>query len=380
MQSDSVLIEAGWTGELPISHFSPFFMDYAEMESPTEHGEYYYFDGELEEEKGGHVQMDTFHIISVVIYCISFALGVIGNGLVIWITGFKTKRTVKSLWLMNLAVADFVFVLFLPLSIDYVVRSFHWSFGQVMCKLNSFVLVLNMYASVFFLTVISIDRYLSLGDLGRRWRCSTVGRAWVLCGCVWLTSAGLSSPVLVFRDTFEFRGQTVCYNNFHEHDADTAAMRHTVMVAVRTTVGFLLPFSAITVTGVLLAYRVHRSGSVRLSTFSKMMSAVILAFFLCWAPFHIFSLMELSVHSSRTLLHVLQAGFPLVTSLAFFNSCINPLLYVLCNKKVRQLLRSSCLNITKQSLRELSQSVSVTECVTVPGNVPSEASVAMTKL
>lgn len=330
--------------------------------------DYYMEYGDLEDLKVDHQQRETMHIISVVIYIICFVLGLIGNGTVIWVTGCKSKRTVNSVWLLNLAVADFVFVLFLPFYIDYILRDFHWAFGLVMCKINSFVSVMNMYASVLFLTVLSIDRYVSLAHHSLSQRYRTVERAWVICGCIWALAAALSCPALIFRDTVFIHDKVVCFNNFHAHDGHTAAVRHIIIVVIRTTVGFLLPFTAISVTGILLSIKVNQSErSVRLSSFSKTVSAVILAFFLCWVPFHIFSLMELSIHSSLYLHDILKMGFPLATSLGFFNSCINPLLYMLLGKKVRHILKQACLAITKSSLRDLSQSISVTEIESLPG-------------
>ncbi|KAL7385394.1 hypothetical protein ABVT39_021087 [Epinephelus coioides] len=339
--------------------------------------EYYLEYGDLEELKVEHRQRETMHIISVVIYIISFVLGLIGNGTVIWVTAFKSKKTVNSIWLLNLAMADFVFVLFLPFYIDYILRDFHWDFGVFMCKINSFVSVMNMYASVLFLTVLSIDRYVSLVHLNWSQRYRTTDRAWYVCCCIWAVAAITSCPALIFRDTMRLHDKVVCFNNFHTQDGHTAAMRHITIVVIRTTVGFLLPFSAICVTGILLTIKVNQSrGSVRLSSFSKTVSAVILAFFLCWAPFHTFSLMELSMHSSMYLHSILKAGFPLANSLGFFNSCINPLLYMLLGKKVRHILKRACLDITKSSLRELSQSISATEMESVPAvqqeSVPEE--------
>ncbi|KAK2906049.1 chemerin-like receptor 2 [Channa argus] len=328
--------------------------------------EYYMEYGDLEDIKVEHTQKETIHIISVVVYIISFVLGLIGNGTVIWVTAFKSKKTVNSVWLLNLAMADFVFVLFLPFYIHYILRDFHWEFGVTMCKLNSFVSVMNMYASVLFLTVLSIDRYVSVVHLNWSQRYRSVERAWVICGCIWVLAAALSCPALIFRDTVRLHEKVVCFNNFHAQDAHTAAMRHIIIVAIRTTVGFLLPFTAICVTGILLTIKVNQSrGTVHVSSFSKTVTAIILAFFLCWAPFHTFSLMELSIHSSLQLHNILKTGFPLVTSLGFFNSCINPLLYMFLAKKVRHILKRACLDITKRSLRELSQSISATEIESV---------------
>ncbi|KAG7227618.1 hypothetical protein INR49_005433 [Caranx melampygus] len=222
-----------------------------------------------------------------------------GNGIVIWVTAFKSKKTVNSVWLLNLAMADFVFVLFLPFYIDYILRDFHWDFGVAMCKINSFVSVMNMYASVLFLTVLSIDRYVSLVHLNWCQRYRTIGRAWAVCACIWAIAGALSSPALIFRDTMQL----------HKKDGHKAAMRHIAIVAIRTTVGFLLPFTAICVTGILLTVKVNQSGGlVRVSSFSKTVTAlngVINTF--------------LSTPTQHT-----ESWLPLATSLGFFNSCIKP--------------------------------------------------------
>uniref|UniRef100_W5LSG6 Chemerin chemokine-like receptor 2 n=1 Tax=Astyanax mexicanus TaxID=7994 RepID=W5LSG6_ASTMX len=323
--------------------------------------------GDFEETKAeGYIQKEALHIVSVVIYSLAFVLGVIGNGIVIWVTAFKSKRTINSVWLQNLAIADFVFVLFLPFSIDYVLRNFNWIFGWNMCKLNSFVCTVNMYASVLFVTVLSLDRYISLVHLSFCQSFRSVRWAWGMCALIWIVSMLLSSPALIFRETVQYQNKVVCFNNFHDEHGHTAVVRHIAMVLLRTTVGFLLPFATICITAILLARRMKQSSGVHISSFSRTVTAVVLAFFLCWAPFHVFSLMELGIHYSPYLHPILIVSFPLATSLAFFNSCINPILYVLISKNVWGILKKSCMNIAKQSLRELNHSLSATESVSIP--------------
>ncbi|XP_030642420.1 G-protein coupled receptor 1 [Chanos chanos] len=342
--------------------------DYDYENSSYEYLEY----GDFDDSKEGYTQKEVLHIISVVVYSISFVVGTLGNGIVIWLTGFRSKQTVSSVWLLNLAVADFVFVVSLPISIDYVLRDFHWKFGQVMCKLNSFICTVNMYASVLFLTAISLDRYVSLVHLNWSQRYRTLRHAWFVCRLIWVISGLLSCPALIFRETAQVHNKVVCFNNFHDESGHVVAMRHFALVIVRTTVGFLLPFCAISISGILLAFKMRTLNSVRVSSFSRTVSAVILAFFVCWVPFHTFSVMELSMHHSLYLFHVLRIGFPLASSLAFLNGCVNPILYVLLSKKVRTMLKQSCLVFSKRSLQELSQSVSGTESVSMPTNCPAE--------
>ncbi|XP_039474953.1 chemokine-like receptor 1 [Oreochromis aureus] len=104
----------------------------------------------------------SLNTVSLILYSLAFVLGVLGNGVVIWVTGFKMKKTVNTVWYLNLAVADFIFTAFLPLSVTYLASGFHWPFGKFMCKLNTTISSLNMFASVYILVVISVDRCVSV--------------------------------------------------------------------------------------------------------------------------------------------------------------------------------------------------------------------------
>ena len=76
-------------------------------------------------------------IAFLTIYSLVFVLGVLGNGVVIWVTGFKMKKTVNTVWYLNLPVADFLVSAFLPLTITEIAMDLHWPFGKFMCKTRS---------------------------------------------------------------------------------------------------------------------------------------------------------------------------------------------------------------------------------------------------
>ncbi|KAL7836393.1 hypothetical protein AOLI_G00276770 [Acnodon oligacanthus] len=100
---------------------------------------------------------DVTCIFYAVANVIVFILGVAGNGLVIWIAGFKVKKSVVSTWYLSLAMSDFIFCSFLPFSVVYMVKN-EWLFGRFMCKFTSFIMWLNMFSSIFLLVIISVDR------------------------------------------------------------------------------------------------------------------------------------------------------------------------------------------------------------------------------
>uniref|UniRef100_A0A8C8S793 G-protein coupled receptors family 1 profile domain-containing protein n=1 Tax=Pelusios castaneus TaxID=367368 RepID=A0A8C8S793_9SAUR len=165
------------------------------------------------------------HILSMVVYSIACLLGVTGNGLVIWIAGFKMKKTVNAVWFLNLAVADFIFTFFLPFSIAYTALGFHWPFGKLLCKLNSTIAFLNMFASVFLLTVISMDRCISVicPVWSRNHRTPKLASNIALV--TWSLAFIISSPYLIFRDTAtNSKNVTSCYNNFALEFHDKACL------------------------------------------------------------------------------------------------------------------------------------------------------------
>ncbi|KAG9334576.1 hypothetical protein JZ751_007397 [Albula glossodonta] len=317
----------------------------------------------------------SLNIMSVIVYCLAFVLGVLGNGVVIWVTGFKMKKTVNTVWFLNLAVADFLFTAFLPLSVAYTAMGFHWPFGKFMCKLNSTLSFLNMFASVYILVVISIDRCVSVVHPVWVQNHHSPRKASGVSLVVWLIALAMSAPYFAFRDTAPaYHDENVinCFNNFDlsQDDEVLRAFRHRAMIVTRFLLGFVVPFAIIVSCYVVLVHRLKRNRSLssRSGRPFKIIAAVITAFFLCWAPYHILVLIEMvnhmSVEYNPTLDHVTTIGIPIATSLAFLNSCLNPLLYVFMGQDFKDKVRKSLLVVletafTEEVSRSNSHSISV---------------------
>ncbi|XP_019368225.1 PREDICTED: chemokine-like receptor 1 [Gavialis gangeticus] len=321
----------------------------AQYENATEHKDYY---SSLQK---------SMHILSMVVYSIACLLGVTGNGLVIWITSFRMKKTVNAVWFLNLAVADFIFTFFLPFSIAYTALGFHWPFGKLLCKLNSTIAFLNMFASVFLLTVISMDRCVSLVFPVWSHNHRTPKLASNIALVTWVLALIMSSPYLVFRDTATHsKNITSCYNNFalsDDYNSEAARrlwrMRHEAMIVTRFLCGFLIPFMVILICYTIFAIRLKRRRLVRSTKPIRIIIAVTVSFFLCYFPYHVFSMMEMSKHSSsHELKMALYIGFPLASSLAFFNSCINPILYVFMGQDFRDTFQQSILSAFEGAFSE----------------------------
>ncbi|XP_068103028.1 chemerin-like receptor 2 [Hyperolius riggenbachi] len=332
---------------------------------------YEYYD--LEETPHDAREPQAVHIISIVIYSLAFLLGVPGNSMVIWFTGFKWEKTVSTLWFLNLALADLIFVLFLPLHITYVATDFHWYFGKVFCKLNSFIAILNMFASVFFLTVICLDRYVFLACPNFSNKHRTLAKAGIVSGIVWVTATFIASPALYYRDTTEVGNSiTICYNNFHETDISIKLKTHMSLTLIRFFIGYLFPLLTMIICYSSLTIKLKSQSKKENNKFFWMVLAIVVAFFICWTPYHIFSLLELNVHHNEAFREWLTVGMPISTSMAFVNSCINPILYVLISKVFREHLEASVAEIFKHTIRDISQTAAKSEQLVDSENNPTD--------
>ncbi|XP_055990687.1 C3a anaphylatoxin chemotactic receptor [Sorex fumeus] len=153
-------------------------------------------------------------VLSMVILSLTFLLGFPGNGLVLWITGLKMRRTVNTVWFLHLTLADFLCCLSLPFSLAHLALREHWPYGWLLCKIIPSVIVLNMFASVFLLTAISLDRCLLV--LKPVW-CQNhrkVRTALATCACVWASAFIMCIPVFVYRETFVVGNRSVCNYNY----------------------------------------------------------------------------------------------------------------------------------------------------------------------
>ncbi|KAM5262724.1 C3a anaphylatoxin chemotactic receptor [Ctenodactylus gundi] len=153
-------------------------------------------------------------IISMVILGLTFLLGLPGNGLVLWVAGLKMQRTVSTVWFLHLTLADFLCCLSLPFSLAQLAVRGHWPYGWFMCKLLPSVVLLNMFASIFLLTAISLDRCVVV--LKPIW-CQnhrSVRTAHIICGVIWMVAFLMCTPVFVYREILTTDNNTICSYNF----------------------------------------------------------------------------------------------------------------------------------------------------------------------
>lgn len=302
----------------------------------------------------------VLRILISTIYSVVCALGLVGNLLVLHLMKSKHawKKSSINLFVTGLAVTDFQFVLTLPFWAVENALDFTWPFGRAMCKIVSYVTATSMYASVFFLTAMSVARYRSVASALKSGRRRKRPSARCVSAVIWTAAVVAALPHAIFSTTATVSNEDLCLVKFPDRNGD-AQFWLGLYHAQKVLLGFLVPFGIISVCYLLLLRfvthkRANASGARRRSKVTKSVTIVVLCFFLCWLPNQALTawgiLIKLNaVHFSYEYYTAQVYVFPVTVCLAHSNSCLNPLLYCLMRREFRKALKELFWQIASPS-------------------------------
>ncbi|KAG5282193.1 hypothetical protein AALO_G00053280 [Alosa alosa] len=281
-----------------------------------------------------------FYVVVPIVYSVICAVGLTGNTAVIYVILKAPKmKTVTNMFILNLAIADELFTLVLPLNIaEHLLRC--WPFGEVLCKMILSIDHYNIFSSIYFLTVMSIDRYLVVLATvkSKRMPYRTYRAAKIISLCVWLLVILIVMPFTVFAGVYDDSNRKNCLLSFPspEHLWFKASRIYTLIL------GFAIPVSTICILYTLMLYRLR---NMRLNTNAKaldkakkkvtiMVFIVVAVCFFCWTPFHLSTIVALTTDLRTTPLLIGISYF--ITCLSYANSCLNPFLYAFLDDSFRK--------------------------------------------
>ncbi|XP_038639716.1 urotensin-2 receptor-like [Scyliorhinus canicula] len=290
--------------------------------------------------------------------------GIVGNVYTLVIVNHSIK-SVGSLYvyITNLALADLLYLFTIPFVVcTYFAKD--WYFEEIGCRVLLSLDLLTMHASIFILTIMSVERYRAVAmplDI----RASATCRK-VITMAIWLTSCLLTLPMMVMIHLKETTNPTgtakrICYPTWkpEAYKAYLTILFNTSVLAPGVIIGCLY---------IRLAQAYWVSGRMMLDIRNRtlkqkvlyMIFSIILAYWACFVPFWVWQLVKLYNYESlrlTPLAHMYVNFF--VTCLTYSNSCINPFLYTLLTKNYKDYAmhrsRSSTERVTFKRRRRGSQ-------------------------
>uniref|UniRef100_A0A3Q2ZXW2 G-protein coupled receptors family 1 profile domain-containing protein n=1 Tax=Kryptolebias marmoratus TaxID=37003 RepID=A0A3Q2ZXW2_KRYMA len=182
-------------------------------------------------------------VVVPVVFGLIFVVGVVGNTLVMVVIGrVKSSGGARALsptniFIMNLSVADLLFILFcVPLHAT-IYSLPEWVFGAFLCRFGHFFSNVTMLVSIFTLVAMSVDRYIAVVR-SKSFACVRSRRNALFGLCViWTLSLLCSVPVAqhyILTNHPRAPNSTFCWENW------SGAPRVAYKVSV-TLLGFVTP-------------------------------------------------------------------------------------------------------------------------------------------
>ncbi|KAM9854790.1 P2Y purinoceptor 4-like [Aulostomus maculatus] len=260
-------------------------------------------------------------------------LGLPLNLLSLWVFFHRLRRWTRStVFLFNLTLADTSWLLALPFLVHYHLQQLYWSLGLPLCAAVRMLYLNYFYLSIFFVTCVSLDRYLaivhplrSLVLLGRRQTCA-------LCVAIWLVTLVLSTPVasMSLVQTCPGSNRTVCtlYILLRE---TKESLPYSLFCSVS---GFLFPLLFICYCGLRsvreLRHRPRRPDPLnKQRRLRRVLSAALVLFALFYLPYHLSrnaAIVVRALHPNNPASwRPADVLFALEMCLCSLSTCVNPL-------------------------------------------------------
>uniref|UniRef100_A0A3Q1APD8 G-protein coupled receptors family 1 profile domain-containing protein n=1 Tax=Amphiprion ocellaris TaxID=80972 RepID=A0A3Q1APD8_AMPOC len=275
-----------------------------------------------------------------VAYSTVLAVAVFGNLIVIWIIlAHKRMRTVTNYFLLNLAFADVSMAAFNTL-INFIYATHgEWYFGEVYCRFHNFFPVTAVFASIYSMTAIAIDRYMAIIHPLKH-RLSAKATMGVIV-CIWSLAVVLAFPLCYFSTTRTLPRRTLCYVSW-PRTADDPFMYHIIV----TVLVYLLPLVVMGITYTIVGVTLWGSeipgdssdnylGQLQAKRkVVKMMIIVVVTFALCWLPYHVYFIVT-GLNKRLSKWKYIQQVYLSVLWLAMSSTMYNPIIYCCLNSRFR---------------------------------------------
>ncbi|EHB17807.1 Neurotensin receptor type 1 [Heterocephalus glaber] len=309
-------------------------------------------------------------VLVTTVYLALFVVGTVGNA----VTAFTLARK-KSLQglqstvhyhLGSLALSDLLILLLaMPVELYNFIWVHHpWAFGDAVCRGYYFLRDACTYATALNVASLSVERYLAICHPFKAKTLMSRSRTKRFISAIWLASGLLAVPMLFTMGQQnrsadgQHPGGLVCTPT-----VDTATVK--VVIQVNTFVSFVFPMAVISVLNTVIANKltimVRQAAELgtQPGTFSmsiepgriqalrhgvRVLRAVVIAFVVCWLPYHVRRLMFCYISDEQwtPFLYDFYHYFYMLTNTLFYiSSTINPILYNLVSANFRQIFLST---------------------------------------
>uniref|UniRef100_A0A2I3LC50 C-C motif chemokine receptor 3 n=1 Tax=Papio anubis TaxID=9555 RepID=A0A2I3LC50_PAPAN len=274
------------------------------------------------------------------LYSLVFIVGLLGNVVVVMILiKYRRLRIMTNIYLLNLAISDLLFLFTLPFWIHYV-REHNWVFSHGMCKVLSGFYHTGLYSEIFFIILLTIDRYLAIVHAVFALRARTVTFGVITSIVTWGLAVLAALPEFIFYGTEELFPETLCSAIYPQDTVDSWRHFHTLRMTI-LCLALPLLVMAICYTGIIKT--LLRCPSKKKYKAIRLIFVIMAVFFIFWTPYNV----AILISTYQSVLFGLDCErskhldlFVLATEvIAYSHCCVNPVIYAFVGERFRKYLR-----------------------------------------
>lgn len=283
----------------------------------------------------------SFKIVKLSIYAVIFLVSIVGNTLVVVVIIRRRRmRTVINYFILNLAVADLAMTcICIPFDIPVQENGYRWPYGPIMCRIIYPLQTMSLFASVFTLMAVSLNRFWAIVYPLRRQMTKSV--ATLVIGIIWLMSALLTVPyvTVLYIDTDGLCNEQ--WPGVEHRKAYTLGLfvcqyivPLTVILVAYIRIAFELRKCIVAKQGVSINAVLNRAQQEDAKKVVRMLVIVTLLFAMCVLPNNIMWLW-LDFGDGGDWPHFWKT-LTFTNLILFANSASNPIAYTICHEKFRE--------------------------------------------
>uniref|UniRef100_G3VAQ8 C-C motif chemokine receptor 1 n=2 Tax=Sarcophilus harrisii TaxID=9305 RepID=G3VAQ8_SARHA len=273
------------------------------------------------------------------LYLMVFIIGLLGNSTVVLIlTKYKRLKTMTNIYLLNLAISDLLFLITLPFWIHYDLQK-HWVLGDAMCKLLSGLYYVGLYSEIFFIVLLTIDRYLAIVHAVFAIRIRKVVPSILTSIFTWVLAFLFSLPEIVFTRSQNENNDHTCSLHFPHDTMGKWKQFHALKL---NFLGFILPLLTMIICYTGIIKILLRRKSERKWRVVKLIFIIMIIFFLFWIPYNLTMLVAAfqnfffnpDCENSKQL----DVAIKVTEVIAFTHCCVNPVIYAFAGERFQKYL------------------------------------------
>ncbi|XP_063362638.1 pyrokinin-1 receptor-like isoform X1 [Cydia amplana] len=327
-------------------------------------------------------QRDPMYIVIpiTIMYSIIFVTGLFGNIFTcLVIIRNKSMHTATNYYLFSLAISDLLLLISgMPQEMYSIWSKWPYVFGPAFCLIRGLAAETSTNASVLTITLFTIERYLAICHPFVSHKMSKLSRATRHVVALWVAALTLALPQALQFGVRSHQGVAMCLQTRviiqHSFEMSTFFFFFAPMALITvlySLIGLRLKRSDLSndVPGqkeikpkMRFTHKVHRKHSQSTKRVIKMLVAVVVAFFICWAPFHaqrlvaIYGTDEHHRPRSSLLLHAYTVLTYISGVFYYFSTSINPILYHIMSNKFREAFKNTLVRCCRPGARAVQRS------------------------